>query len=419
MKFRDFHPNVRIRIIISFFGGLMSIMVMPLMAIYFSERLGAGLTGFLLFMNVAAGLVSGFYGGYLSDRIGRKLLMVLSEAGMLVSYAVMAISNSPWLESVWLTFAGVLAVNVCWGFFGPSSDAMMLDVSRPEERKYIYAIQYWSNNLSTALGGMIGAFLFRDYLFELLIALTVMGVLSTAATMLFIKETFSKELADRKQAEAAGWKDLLRSYRTVLKDRTFVIFVTASMLFVSVEFHLGNYVSVRLAEQMQVQDLLHWFGRAVQIDGVTMIGMLRTENTLLVVLLALVARQLLGRLRDSHMLYGGLALYVFGYAFIAYSGQAWPLLVAMLLATLGEVVYVPVKQAYLGDIPPKEARSTYMAVYGLNYKGAWMIASLTVMAGGLLPAGVIGVLVFVCGAAGTLMMAFIMKDLRKRRATAE
>lgn len=419
MKFRDFHPNIRIRIIISFFGGLMSVMVMPLMSVYFSERLGLGLTGFLLFLNVVAGVFSGFYGGYISDRIGRKSLMVIAEAGMLASYAVAAFSNSPWFDSVWLTYISIMAINVCWGFFGPSSDAMMLDVSRPEERKYIYSIQYWSNNLSTAVGGMIGAFLFRDYLFELLVALTAMGVLSTTATMLFIRETLSGELIAQKQANAAGWRDLLRSYRTVMRDRTFIIFVAASMLFVSVEFHLGNYVSVRLAEQMPVQKLFDWFGRSVMVDGLTMIGSLRTENTLLVVLLSLVVKQLLGRLRDTHMLYGGLTLYVSGYAFISYSEQAWPLIIAMLLATLGEVIYVPVKQAFLGDIPPKEARSTYMAVFGLNYSGAWMISSLMVMVGGLLPPSVVGLLVFACGAAGTLMMVSIMKDLRSRRATAE
>jgi DHA1 family multidrug resistance protein B-like MFS transporter len=72
MKFRDFHPNIRIRIIIQFFSGLMSIMVLPLMAIYFAERIGATLTGILLFMTVVIGVISGFLGGYYADRIGRK-----------------------------------------------------------------------------------------------------------------------------------------------------------------------------------------------------------------------------------------------------------------------------------------------------------------------------------------------------------
>ncbi|WP_438447308.1 MDR family MFS transporter [Gorillibacterium sp. sgz5001074] len=419
MKFRDFHPNIQIRIIISFFGGLMSVMVIPLMSVYFSQRLGAGMTGFLLFLNVVAGLVSGFCGGYISDRIGRKRLMVIAEAGILASYALAAASNSPWFESVWLTYVSILGVNVCWGIFGPSSDAMILDVSRPEERKYIYTIQYWSHNLSSAIGGMIGALLFQDYLFELLLALTAMGILSTAATLFLIRETFSPELAARKQEQAAGWRDLLRSYRMVLADRTFVFFVTASMLFISVEFHLGNYVSVRLADSMPVQHVADWFGRSISMDGFAMIGALRTENTLLVVLLSLLARQLLGRIRDSHMLYGGLALYVCGYAFISYSDRAWPLLIAMLIATLGEVVYVPVQQAFLGDIPPKESRSTYMAFYGLSFQGAWMISSLMVMIGGLLQAGVIGLLVLSCGAGGILMMVAIMRELRQRRATAE
>jgi DHA1 family multidrug resistance protein B-like MFS transporter len=65
----------------------------------------------------------------------------------------------------------------------------------------------------------------------------------------------------------------------------------------------------------------------------------------------------------------------------------------MLIATLGEVMYVPVMQAFLGDIPPKHARSTYMALYGFTYRGAWILSSIAVVLGGVFPPAVMAGLI--------------------------
>jgi DHA1 family multidrug resistance protein B-like MFS transporter len=205
----------------------------------------------------------------------------------------------------------------------------------------------------------------------------------------------------------------------VLKDRVFVVFVIASILLFSVEFHLGNYISVRLADQMPVQQLFNWFGHVIHVDGIQMIGTLRTENTLIVVLLGAAARVLFSRMKDTVTLYMGLLIYVIGYSFIAYFDNAWFLVIAMLAATVGEVMNVPVMQAFLGDIPPKHARSTYMAVYGLSYQGAWMIASIAVMFGQWFPPAVMASLIFACGAAGIVQLFVITGKLRQRRAAGE
>jgi DHA1 family multidrug resistance protein B-like MFS transporter len=297
---------------------------------------------------------------------------------------------------------------------------MVLDVSKPEERKYIYSIQYWSNNLSSAIGGLIGAFLFKEHLFELLLSLTAMGVLTTLATLFLIKETFVRSDSEASEDQKrSGWRDIFHNYSSVLKDRVFLIFVVASMLLVSVEFHLGNYISVRLAASMPVQELFTWFGEVVRVDGLQAIGILRTENTLLVVLFGVAARVLFSRRKDTFVLYFGLAIYIIGYSIIGYSSSVWLLIIAMLVATLGEVMYVPVKQAFLGDIPPKHARSTYMALYGFNYRGARMLSSIAVVLGGAFPPAVMAALIFACGTLGLVQLFAIHGDLKKRRATAE
>lgn len=72
MRFRDLHPNIRIRFAESFLGNLLGKMIHPFMTIYFADRFGLSMAGLLLMLNVLVGMLAGFYGGPLADRVGSK-----------------------------------------------------------------------------------------------------------------------------------------------------------------------------------------------------------------------------------------------------------------------------------------------------------------------------------------------------------
>ena len=57
----------------------------------------------------------------------------------------------------------------------------------------------------------------------------------------------------------------------------------------------------------------------------------------------------------------------------------------MVFVTLGELTYVTIKQSVLADITPSENRSSYMAVNNLSYRGASLIAPLSVSIGAIMP----------------------------------
>jgi DHA1 family multidrug resistance protein B-like MFS transporter len=156
-----------------------------------------------------------------------------------------------------------------WGIHGPASEAMILDVTSPETRKYVYGIMYWVNNLSFVISGMVGAFLFKSYLFELFIGLAVIAIISLFITTFFIRETFVPLQKEDPVSEASsgGIFAIFTNYKLVLKDSTFMIFVVASLLLVSVEFHLGNYVGIRLEKEMANKKLFSWNDFTMHIDG--------------------------------------------------------------------------------------------------------------------------------------------------------
>lgn len=410
MRFRDFHPNIKLRIIFGFFSEIIGSMIFPFMAIYFAVHFGAKLTGILLILNIIVGALVGFYGGYLSDLMGRKKLMVTAEVIRSASLIVMTIANSPWFESPVLTFLMFLVGSICWGIEGPATDAMLIDVSKPEQRKLMYSIMYWSGNLSIAIGGAVGAFLFKDYLFQLFIGMTIMSIIMAFVLIFFIEESYEpKQVAKKNSTKLQVFKDIYNSYKTVAQDKIFILFVIAGLFIISLEFQLTNYIAVRLNENMPEQNIFSW-----SVDGLEMIGILRTENTILVVLFAAVVMKIIQKYKDKNVFLLSIVLFTIGYTGISYFNNIWILIFAMVIATIGELMRVPVQQSYLAAIPPDDKRSSYMAVNAFTFQGSMIFASLCVTLGAYLSEEMMSLIILSTGLIGYLMIHQIIPSLEKR-----
>lgn len=408
MKFKDFHRNIKIRIIESFLSGLVGGMIFPFMAIYLNSNFGTKIAGLLLLINVFVGILVNFLGGYFSDHFGRKKVMLSAETIRFLAFSVMAIGNSPWFELPLLTFFMLTVNSIAWGLAGPATQAMLIDVSSPEQRKLMYSITYWASNLSIAIGGILGAFLFQDYLFELFLSLSIVAGVVVFMVIFFIEESYHPNNIKIKPAQHVI--SLFSSYTKVLSDRLFILFVIAGILMFSMELQLTNYIGIRLSTEMPPQKLFFW-----EVDGIKMLGILRSVNTILVVLLMLLVTRLTLRYKDKSVLVSSCLLFTIGYGVISYSNNVWILLIMMALLTVGEVFRIPVEQSYMASIPPKDSRSSYMAVMGLKFNLSLLIASLTVTLSSYVSSLIMAILILIIGLSGTLIYVFITPSLDKRK----
>ena len=411
MGFKQFHRTIKIRIIESFLSTAISGMIFPFMAIYLSSHFGVKTAGLLLLINVFVGIAINFFGGYFSDSFGRKKLIVFAESLRFLAFLTMMICNSPWFTEPLITFFMMTVNSICWGLAGPANQAMLIDVSRPEERKSMYTIMYWANNLSIAFGGAIGGFMFREYFFELLIALSFTSLIALILITFFIDESYIPDKIEKTPAQHV--KQLFTNYYSVFQDKLFVLYVLAGIFVLSMEFQLTNYMSIRLSENLPIQNL---FG--IEFGGIEMIGFLRTENTILVVILALFATKLISNLNDRNVLITSCIVFVAGYAVISYSNNIWLLFGAMLIATIAEVLRVPVQQNYMANLPPEHARSSYLAVNGLTYNVASLICSLTITLSAYLSDLATSIFITGIGVAGVLIFIRIIPALDRRIHTA-
>ncbi|MDC3424604.1 MFS transporter [Aquibacillus sp. 3ASR75-11] len=406
-RFRDYHMNIKIRIVQIFFSDLVAGAIFPFMAIYFSEYYGSKLTGILLLVNVIIGLVVGLYGGYYADRTGRKKLMVIAGIIRMVAFIIMALANSPILTSPGLTFLMALLVGVSLGLDGPAADAMVIDITKPSERKGVYSLIYWSFNLAFAVGGIIGALTFENYLFELLLILSFTSFLANILVIIFIEETLMKKETMKQKSVIFN---MLKSYKEVAGDKLFIYFVLAGLFIQSIENQMENYIGIRLNQEMPTQSLFFF-----DVSGVEMLGFLKSENTIIVVLLTVLITRWVSKLKEERAFLSSIFVFTIGYVAISYVNNVWLLFIFMAIATVGELMRVPIQQDFLASIPTDDKRSSYMAVYGMVFYGSMMLSSIFVSLGAIFNNETMSVLILISGMIGMIMIKRILPDLKKRR----
>ncbi len=110
-------------------------LILPLLPFY-AERLGANPTvvGLLVSTYAVCQLVAGPMLGRMSDHMGRRPLLLVSQAGTFIGFLILAFANSLWLVFLSRVIDGLTAGNLSL------AQAYISDVTKPEERAKSFAL---------------------------------------------------------------------------------------------------------------------------------------------------------------------------------------------------------------------------------------------------------------------------------------
>ncbi|WP_179032709.1 MFS transporter [Paenibacillus kribbensis] len=396
MKFRDLHPNLKLRIIIGFFQRLTQMTVFPFMTIYFARYYGSEIAGVIVFTSVIIAFLASFYGGYFADIKGRKPILLNSEKMRFITLLVLAISNSEVFVSPFVTCIMFIANTFLVGVSTPASEAIVVDVSTKETRKFVYGINYWATNLAIALGSIIGAFLYEKHFFILLLSTSLASLLSCILISKFITET-KPASQEKNELFKFSYKNMLKSYRIILKNTIFLRYMLVGILMLGLEMQMSNYIAVRLSNEFGIKSLLPYNLLNIQVSGVQIFGIMRLENTFLVVLLAGLLMNFVKRYSERKVLIVGTVLFSGGYALLAITNVGWILLLGTAISALGELMYIPIHQAMLANMVGEKNVSQYMAVSSLRIRGATIMGSIGLTLGAFIPTWSMGVVYLLIG----------------------
>ncbi len=163
-KFIDQYRGLNRDIYILFIGrviGALGTFIWPLLTLILKVKLGysASQIALIMVLGFAANLPASLLGGKLTDRYGRKKIIVISNLLMVSCFYINAMLPISTLTVVLFFFSSFFGT-----VQGPAYDAMLADKSTSDQRAKAYSLSYMGFNLGFILGPAIGGFLFKDLL---------------------------------------------------------------------------------------------------------------------------------------------------------------------------------------------------------------------------------------------------------------
>jgi MFS family permease len=349
--FNDYPRQFWVLIGASFIDHLGGALLFPFFSLYVTRKFAVGMTevGILFAMFSLTGLISSFFGGALTDRLGRKGILIFGLVMSALSALLMGLVNDFRLFVLIAALVGLLA-----DVGGPAQSALVADILPEKKRAEGYGILRVVFNLAVVIGPMVGGLLAaRSYL----LLFVIDAILSTTTAVLvffFIQETRQPAAADEPQ-ESLG--QTFRGYLTVLRDSVFTAFLLASMLSTVMYMQMNTTLAVFLRDVHGVPE--RGFGYILSL------------NAAMVVLMQFPVTRVIRPFRPMMVMVVGTLLYAIGFGMYGFVNVFPLFLAAMVVITLGEMLVSPVAQAIVSRMAPEAMRGRYMATYGFS----WVIPS--------------------------------------------
>jgi DHA1 family multidrug resistance protein B-like MFS transporter len=337
-------------------------MIFPFMTIYLTKNLGLATAGGVMIGATISAIFGTLLGGGLADKVGRRPVMLGAEVARIFIFLGFVVSSSTMYYSPGLLAFFYVFRNFFNGLYGPASEAMLLDLSTPEQRSHMYQIIYWVNNFSLAIGVFIGTYFFETHIGMLFFVLFIVSIFTTFATYKYISESMKHKESDIRPT-------MLNNYKIVLKDKLFIIYFVASVLIMSLDTNITKFTSIVMTSK--TYNLF-----SALIDGQKFFGLLLTENTILVIILSFIMSLfVLNDKKHNVLFFLSLFIYIVCFGLLTILDDGYFLIFFMGLGTFGEVIFNPIFQTYLGDIAVERYRSSYIGFYKLAYRLSTLLSS--------------------------------------------
>ncbi|MEJ2149852.1 MAG: MFS transporter [Chloroflexota bacterium] len=332
----------------SFIDRLGDTMLIPFFALYITRKFDVGMTeaGILLGLYALAGAVGNILGGGLTDRLGRKTMLL---AGLLLSAGTTLTMG--FVNSYAVFFPLAVLVGLVSFISQPARQAMVADLVPEAQRAEAFGIFRVVMNLSWVLGPSIGGLLAGQSYVYVFVVDAITSALTAALVFVRLPETGPDRSASGEGAETVV--QTFAGYRVVTANRLFMAFLLVSMLLQVIYNQLYNTLSVYLRD-------LH----GLPAQGY---GLLMSINAGTVVLFQFWVTR---RVRDRPpmlMMAVGAALYMVGFTMYGFVTTFVFFTAAMVIITVGEMVVLPVSQAFVANLAPDDMRGRYMAVFGISW----------------------------------------------------
>jgi MFS family permease len=349
---RAYDTAIWIRVLGTALTSVTGFMLRPYLVLYLHGKMDGSVLVPMLIVGLPplCGLIVNMYGGTLSDRYGRKPIMLVSL----------------WIQS--LCMLGYLLADQVWQYalvaslmglgnalFMPAANAQVADVVPAQERAKVFALLHTALNVGAAAGPLLGLMMFSWHPEVVFFICAMSTLLYSAFVWWKVPETRPDRAASGAAAQLVkggraprfrgiGWKKHKTLYLITL-----CAFVT-NMLYAQVEttfpLHLQSHFD----------------------DYRSVLATLLTFNGLVVIAL----QMWITKRSDPYPAYAVIGIAYALYALVAlgygFAPWLWLLLATEFLFTIGEMLVGPHIQKVISEIAPSDKRGWYFSVFGMNWQ---------------------------------------------------
>jgi MFS family permease len=335
-----------------FIDGIGATLLFPFFALYITQKFGVGMTqaGLLLGMSSLFGLFGSMVGGALTDKLGRRKLILFGLTFSGLSSLLFGLASD-----IKILYPLVIIVGLLSRVSGPAHDAMIADILPEAKRQEGYGIMRVAFNYAwifgTALGGLIAA---RSFL-ALFITDAVLSVTVALILFRFLPETKPTSPAHPEMEHEESFLKTLAGYQFVVRDFAFMGFILAGVI-------------ALLVYQQQYSSFPVYLRNVHHIDSQSY-GVMLSITGLEVVIFQFWISRTIRKYSPFLMLMFSAIFFMLGFGMINFVSSFGFFVVVVIIITIGEMIFFPTSSALAASFAPADMRGRYMAVANL----AWAI----------------------------------------------
>ncbi|HBC4613816.1 TPA: MFS transporter [Staphylococcus aureus] len=396
--------TLKVRLISNFLQLIITTAFIPFIALYLTDMLSQSIVGIYLVGLVVLKFPLSIISGYLIEIFPKKLLVLIYQATMVIMLVFMGIFGSHQLWQI-IGFCVAYAIfTIVWGLQFPVMDTLIMDAITEDVEHYIYKISYWMTNLSVAIGALLGGLMYGYSMLLLFLIAACIFLIVLFILYIWLPQDRNQVRQSDDNRHASRYQKLqimniFRSYKLVLKDRNYMLLISGFSIIMMGEFSISSYIAIRLKDQFETISI-----GSYDITGAKMLAILLMINTVVVILLTYSISKVVLKIDFKKALITGLLIYIVGYSGLTYLNQFGLLVVFMIIATVGEIIYSPIVSEQRFKIIPKAKRGTYSAVNALGIHFSETLARLGIVLGAFLTSLQMGLYMFIVLTIGASML---------------
>lgn len=289
-------------------------------------------------------MLASVIGGKLADVFGRKIIIVIFDSLAAICYLACVFVGIS-MNMIYL----IMLAGMFMGMGDPAHNALIADLTTPENRDGAYSLSYLGFNVGFAIAPMVGGLLFENHLKLIFLGDGITALIATGLVLFFIGETIEKtkeDIGDDRNLEQRVEGSIFK----VLLSRPILIY------FALISFGY-NFVYSQWGFMMP----LHAENNFIN-EGAKLYGKLASFNGFIVIAFTPIITSLFSKTKNIRKIFYGGILYTLGFGLLGFISTKTAFFLSVFIFTLGEIIVVISFMPFIANHTPASHRGRMNAV---------------------------------------------------------